>query len=58
MNVVEAEPAISFECAECGFHTYEGDQLERDDDYEGSAIESDVISCERCGVDHKVIRYI
>ena len=58
VKIVEAEPAIGFNCGKCDHYNYENDCLERDDDYEGQAIDSDMIQCEKCGEDNKVIRYL
>jgi len=59
MKIVESGTAIEFECGYCGEICYESDNLERDEnDHDGCAIESDVIACDRCGEDNKVIRYI
>ena len=56
--IVVAEPAVNFRCGSCGCDNYENDCLEADDDYEGQAIESDIIACDKCGEDNKVIRYL
>lgn len=58
IKIANAEPAVGFNCAYCGKYNFEHDFLERDDDYAGSAIEADIISCEKCGEDNKVVRYL
>lgn len=57
MKIVEAEKAVQFECGYCGHLNYESYALNYDwiDD---AACNSDVISCEKCGKDNKVVERI
>ena len=54
LRMVTAKSAIYFECPYCDAHNYNMDSLEMDDKIMG--VDSDVIQCDICCKDVKVIR--
>ena len=56
-NSTECWQAIEFECFKCGEVQYADDNLEHGE-YNGCAVESDILDCESCGVENFVFRSV
>jgi len=54
LNCVHAVPAIRFTCANCDHVQYCDDNL-MEEDYNNKLVLADVIKCDKCGEDNKVI---